>query len=49
MASNPGFDQASVPGAMSLDGYVDLAAYTPAEAAALILERVRLNEMPKAH
>ena len=43
------FDQASVPGTMSLDGYVDLAAYTPAETAALILERVRLNEMPQAH
>lgn len=41
------FDQASVPGTMSLDGYVDLATFTPAEAAALILERVSLNEMPK--
>ena len=43
------FDQASVPGTMSLDGFVDLAAYAPAETAALILERVRLNELPQAH
>jgi hypothetical protein len=43
------FDQASVPGTMSLDGFVDLAAYAPAETAALILERVRFNELPQAH
>lgn len=42
------FDLASVPGALSLDGYVDLASYTASEAAALILERVRLNELPQA-
>lgn len=40
------FDHASVPGALSLDGYVDLSVYAPPEAAALILERVRLNELP---
>jgi len=42
------FDLASVPGALSLDGYVDLAIYKAPEAAALILERVRLNELPQA-
>jgi hypothetical protein len=42
------FDHASVPGALTLDGYVDLADYSPSEAAALILERVRLNEQPQA-
>lgn len=42
------FDHASVQGALSLDGYVDLAGYTAPEAAALILERVRLNELPQA-
>ena len=43
------FDQASVPGALSLDGYVDLADYSESESAALILERVRLNELPQAN
>ena len=42
------FDHASVPGVLSLDGYVDLADYSSTEAAALILERVRLNEQPQA-
>lgn len=42
------FDHASVPGALSLDGYVDLADYSSSEAAALILERVRLNEQSQA-
>jgi len=41
------FDQASVPGALSLDGYVNLADFSASEAAALILERVRLNELPQ--
>ena len=36
------FDDATVPGVMSLDGYVDLTHHTPNEAAEFILERVRL-------
>ena len=38
------FDDATVPGVMSLDGYVDLRHHTPTEAEEFILERVRLAE-----
>lgn len=38
------FDGASVQGVLSIDGYVDLRARSPIEAARMILERVRLNE-----
>ncbi len=40
------FDNADISGLMSIDGYVDLEEYTPVEAAKLIAERVRLNELP---
>ena len=39
------FDHADVTGMMSIDGYVDLEEYTPIQAARLIVERVRLNEI----
>ena len=38
------FDSATIKGAFSIDGYVDLADVTPLEAARLIVERVRLND-----
>ena len=38
------FDDATVPGVMSLDGYIDLRQHQPTEAAAFILERVSLTE-----
>lgn len=38
------FDNADVSGAMSIDGYVDLEAYSPVQAARMIVERVRLND-----
>lgn len=41
------FDESSVQGLFSLDGYVDLTELTPVEAARLIVERVRLNELPR--
>ena len=40
------FDKAEVSGAMSIDGYVDLEEYSPMQAARMIVERVRLNELP---
>lgn len=40
------FDNAEVSGFLSVDGYVDLDDYTPLEAARLIVERVRLNDLP---
>ncbi len=40
------FDGADVPGFMSIDGYVDLGGYSPLQAARMIVERVRLNELP---
>lgn len=40
------FDNADVSGTMSLDGYVDLGDHTPIQAARMIVERVRLNELP---
>lgn len=39
------FDQSSIPGFFSIDGYVDLSENSPAQAARMILERVRLNEL----
>lgn len=38
------FDQAEIPGSLSIDGYVDLTKFNATEAAKFILERVRLNE-----
>ena len=40
------FDAADVSGTMSIDGYVDLDEYSAIEAARMIVERVRLNELP---
>jgi len=42
------FDGADVSGSMSIDGYVDLGEHTPLQAARMIVERVRLNEMPRS-
>ena len=41
------FDAADVSGSMSIDGYVDLEEYSPLQAARMIVERVRLNELPQ--
>lgn len=40
------FDHADVNGAFSIDGYVDLDEYSPLEVARMIVERVRLNDVP---
>ncbi|HCL3427726.1 TPA: TIR domain-containing protein [Pseudomonas aeruginosa] len=40
------FDRADVSGAFSIDGYVDLDEHTPLEAARMVVERVRLNDLP---
>ena len=40
------FDVVSIQGLLSIDGYVDLNELTPVQAAKLIVERVRLNELP---
>lgn len=40
------FDKAEVSGSMSIDGYVDLEEYSPIQAARMIVERARLNELP---
>jgi hypothetical protein len=40
------FDGAEVAGSMSVDGYVDLAEHSPLQAARMIVERARLNEIP---
>ena len=42
------FDDAVTPGLMSLDGYIDLRTKAPIEAARLIAERVRLNDMEQS-
>lgn len=42
------FDGADVSGAMSIDGYVDLEEHSPVQAARMIVERVRLNELPQS-
>jgi hypothetical protein len=39
------FDQGTIQGSLSIDGYVDLEEYTPIEAAQMIVERVRLGEL----
>jgi TIR domain len=41
------FDNSTVQGVFSHDGYVDLTEYTPVQAASLIVERVRLNDLSK--
>ena len=38
-------DRADVSGVFSIDGYVDLHEYTPLEAARMVVERVRLNDL----
>lgn len=40
------FDQATIQGSFSIDGYVDLNEYSAIEAARMIVERVRLSELP---
>jgi hypothetical protein len=40
------FDAADVSGSMSIDGYVDLKEHSPLQAARMVVERVRLNELP---
>ena len=40
------FDDANVSGSFSIDGYVDLKDHSPVQAARMIVERVRLNELP---
>lgn len=42
------FDQATIQGSFSIDGYVDLKEYSPIEVARMIVERVRLSE-PEFH
>tara|TARA_Y100001937_G_scaffold14486_1_gene19553 strand:+ start:802 stop:1683 length:882 start_codon:yes stop_codon:yes gene_type:complete len=42
------FDHADISGSFSIDGYVDLDEYTPLEAARMVVERVRLNNLPPA-
>jgi hypothetical protein len=39
------FDNADVSGTLSIDGYVDLEEHTPIQAARMIVERVRLNDI----
>lgn len=39
------FDDTTIAGTFSIDGYVDLQDYTPLDAARFIMERVRLNDM----
>jgi hypothetical protein len=40
------FDDTTIAGFMSIDGYVDLKDYSPVQAARMIVERVRLNDLP---
>jgi hypothetical protein len=40
------FDASDVSGSMSIDGYVDLKEHSPLQAARMVVERVRLNELP---
>lgn len=40
------FDDTVIAGSFAIDGYVDLREYTPIQAARMIVERVRLNELP---
>lgn len=41
------FDGANVAGSLSIDGYVDIEEYSPVQVARMIVERVRLNDMPQ--
>lgn len=43
------FDGADVIGSMSIDGYVDLEEHSPVQAARMIVERVRLNDLPQSN
>lgn len=40
------FDSTQIEGSFSIDGYVDLSRFSPQHAAEMIIERIRLNEMP---
>ena len=40
------FDDTVIAGSFAIDGYVDLREYTPLEAARMIVERARLNDLP---
>lgn len=42
------FDDTVIAGSFAIDGYVDLREHTPIEAARMIVERVRLNDLPSA-
>jgi len=42
------FDGAKVGGTFTIDGYVDLDEHTPVQAARMIVERVRLNDLPRS-
>ena len=42
------FDDTVISGSFSIDGYVDLRDYSPIQAARLIVERVRLNDLPSS-
>jgi hypothetical protein len=42
------FDNADVSGTFSIDGYVDLDNYSPVQAARMIVERARLNNLPSS-
>ena len=42
------FDGAVVQGTLSIDGYVDLNEHSPVQAARLVVERVRLNDLPES-
>lgn len=40
------FDDTDISGSFPIDGYVDLKDFTPVQAARMIVERVRLNDLP---
>lgn len=42
------FDDANISGSFSIDGYVDLQGHSPVQAARMIVERVRLNDLPNS-
>lgn len=39
------FDDSAIQGMLSIDGYIDVSQHTPIQAAGLVLERVRLNDL----
>jgi hypothetical protein len=41
------FDDAQISGSFKIDGYVDLKDFSPIQAARMIVERVRLNDLPR--